>query len=95
MRPFTAILGFVAGSLCSVAFGLAVVLMVFWLLRNDHPQFSAELPELARGSSMFMLLATLSAVAFWATIRERPWRYAPLTLLWVGLLLIGRYYWPT
>lgn len=94
MRPFTAVLGFVAGSLVSMAFGLAVVLMVFWLLRDDHPQFSAELPEVARGSIMFFGLAVASGFAFWGTINGRRWRYAPLALLWTGLALVGWYYWP-
>jgi len=95
MRPFTAFLGFIAGSLVSMAFGLGVVLLVFWLLRNDHPQFSAELPEVARGSFIFFVLAVLSGLAFWATVQARRWRYAPLGLMWIGLMLVGFYYWPS
>lgn len=95
MNPFTAILGIVAGSLVSVAFGLAVVLFVFWMLRNDHPRFAAELPELARGVLMFSILAVLGATGFLGTIWSRPWRYAPLVLMWFGLALVGWYYWPS
>ena len=95
MRPFTALLGFVAGSLISMAFGLVVVLMVFWLLRNDHPQFAAELPQLALSSLLFSALAVLAGFAFWATVHGRRWRYAPLGLLWTGLVLVGFYYWPS
>lgn len=95
MNPFTAILGIVAGSLVSVAFGLAVVLFVFWMLRNDHPVFAAELPELARGVLMFSLLAVLSATGFLGTLWSRSWRYAPLALMWIGLGLVGWYYWPS
>lgn len=95
MHPFTAILGIVAGSLVSLAFGLAVVLLVFWLLQGDHPRFSAELPEVARGFAMFFALAACSVAAFVATVKARPWRYAPLGLLWIGLLAVGWYYWPS
>jgi hypothetical protein len=95
MHPFTAILGIVAGSLVSLAFGLAVVLLVFWLLQNDNPRFSAELPEVARGFFMFFWLAIFSVVAFVGTIRGRRWRFAPLTLMWIGLLGAGWYYWPS
>ncbi len=94
MHPFTAILGFIAGSLVSLAFGLAVVLFVFWLLRDDHPRFAAELPELIRGFLMFFILAWLAAAGFLGTVRARAWRYGPLVLMWLGLVLVGWYYWP-
>jgi hypothetical protein len=95
MHPFTAVLGVVAGSLVSVAFGLGVVLLVFWMLRNDHPQFSAELPEVARAFAMFFALAAAGAIGFLGTVRARAWRYAPLAAMWLGLLLVGWYYWPS
>ncbi len=94
MHPFTAILGIVAGSLVSLAFGLAVVLLVFWVLQNDHPRFAAELPEVARGFLMFFALAALGAVGFLGTVRARPWRHGPLLLLWIGLAGVAWYYWP-
>jgi uncharacterized membrane-anchored protein len=95
MHPFTAVLGIIAGSLVSLAFGLAVVLLVFWMLKNDHPRFAAELPEVARGFVMFLWLAVFAACGFLGTVRARRWRYAPLALLWVGLILVGWYYWPS
>ena len=95
MRPFTAVLGVLTGSLVSLAFGLATVLFVFWVLRYEHPRFSTELPELARAFVMFLLLAVASAFAFLGTVRKREWRYAPLVLMWLGLLLTGWYYWPS
>ncbi len=95
MRPFAAILGIIAGSLVSLAFGLGVVLFVFWALRSDDPRFEAELPEVARAFVMFFALALLSSLGFFATAMARPWRHAPLTLMWVGLVLVGWYYWPS
>ncbi|MCC7258229.1 MAG: hypothetical protein IT486_07635 [Gammaproteobacteria bacterium] len=95
MHPFAALLGIVSGSLVSLAFGLAVVLLVFWLLRNDHPQFSGELPEVARGALIFSALAVTSALAFFGTIRGKRWRYVPLFFLWGGLALAALYYWPS
>jgi len=56
MRPFTAILGIITGSLVSLAFGMGVVLLVFWLLRNEHPQFQTELPEVGRAFLMLSLI---------------------------------------
>ena len=95
MYPFAAVLGFLAGSLVSLAFGLGVVLLVFWLLQNDDPRFALELPEVARSFVMFFALAVLAALGFLGTVRERRWRYAPLALMWLGLLLVGWYYWPS
>jgi hypothetical protein len=95
MHPFTAVLGIIAGSLVSLAFGLAVVLLVFWLLQGDHPRFTTELPELVRAVLMFFGLAVVSVLAFIGTIRRRPWRYQPLAALCVGLLAVGWYYWPS
>lgn len=95
MHPFTAMLGFIAGSLVSLAFGLGVVLFVFWVLQGDHPRFEMELPEVARAFVMFLILAILSAFGFLGTLKESGWRYAPLTLMWIGLLLVGWYYWPS
>jgi len=95
MRPFTAMLGFIAGSLVSLAFGLGVVLFVFWVLRGDHPRFAAELPEVARAFAMFLVLAIVAGTGFIGTVKERGWRHASLGLLWIGLLLAGWYYWPS
>jgi hypothetical protein len=94
MRPFIAVLGILTGSLVSLAFGLAVVLFVFWTLRLDHPRFSTELPEVARAFGMFFFLAVVSALGFLGTVRGRRWRHGPLALMWLGLLLTGWYYWP-
>lgn len=94
MRPFVAILGFIAGSLVSLAFGLAVVLLVFWLLRGEHPQFAAELPEVARSCILFFVLAVLSALSFWATVHNLRWRHLSLSVMWLGLAVAGLYYWP-
>jgi hypothetical protein len=95
MHPFTAILGIVAGSLVSLAFGLGVVLLVFWILQHDHPRFAAELPELARGFVMFFWLAVFAVVGFVGTVRVRRWRYGALAVTWIGLVLVGWYYWPS
>ena len=95
MHPFTAVLGFIAGSIVSLAFGLGVVLLVFWLLQTDNPRFAAELPEVTKAFLMFFGLAVFAALGFVGTIQRYRWRYAPLSLMWAGLVLVGYYYWPT
>jgi len=94
MQPFTVILGVILGSLVSIAFSLSAVTLIFWILRGDHPQFSAELPELTRAMGIFVVLALTGFAAFVATLRRTSWRYLPLALMWAGLGAAGFYYWP-
>jgi uncharacterized transporter YbjL len=94
LQPFTVILGIVLGSLVSIAFSLSVVLLVFWILYDDHPRFSAEMPEVVRGTLIFTYLAIVAGLSFFGTLTHRTWRFAALALLWVSLLAAGYYYWP-
>jgi len=94
MQPFTVLLGVVLGSCFSMAFSLAVVSFVFWMLRDYHPQFSVELPELARAAEIFALLALASVLAFYGNLRRAGWRFVPQMLLFLGLAATGYYYWP-
>jgi Na+-translocating ferredoxin:NAD+ oxidoreductase RnfA subunit len=94
MQPFTVILGVVFGSLFSIAFSLSVVLFVFWFLQGEHPRFDAEMPALFRSTSIFLVLAALSALSFLGTLRGRIWRYPCLVLLWLGIAATGWVYWP-
>jgi F0F1-type ATP synthase assembly protein I len=84
----------IAGSLISMAFSLAVTLFVFFMLRHDNPRFAVELPELVRGAAMFVVLAVLSGIGFLGTVRQARWRHLPLTLTWIGIVMVGWYYWP-
>lgn len=94
MQPFTILLGILLGSLISISFSLAAVLLVFWFLQDDHPRFGAEMPELARGAALFSATVLVAPAAFLGTVRRRIWRYPVLLLLWGAVGQIGCYYWP-
>jgi hypothetical protein len=94
VQPFTVILGIVLGSLVSIAFSLSVVMLVFWILLDDHPRFSAEMPEVVRGTLIFSFLAIVAGVSFFGTLMGRTWRFAGLGMLWISLFAAGYYYWP-
>jgi len=94
MRPFTVVLGILLGSLFSISFSLLVVLLIFWILQDEAPRFTEELPELVRSTLIFSVLTAFAAFGFAGTIRVHAWRYASLTLLWAGLLGTAIYYWP-
>ncbi len=94
MQPFTVVLGVILGSCFSIAFSLAVVAFIFWVLQGEHPQFTTELPELSRATVMFVGLAAVSYFAFLGSLRRTIWRHFPLFLLCLGIFAIGYYYWP-
>lgn len=94
MQPMTVLLGIVFGTLFAIAFGLAVVLLIFWLLQGDHPRVGAEVPELLRAVGMFTVLAVVSGVSFLGSLRRTKWRWLALLVLVAGIWLVGAYYWP-
>jgi hypothetical protein len=94
MFPFTVILGILMGSLAAIAFGLAVVAFIFWLLQDQAPRVADEMPLLLRSAGIFTLLAATAALSFVGTLRRKTWRYATLLSLWLGLVATGWYYWP-
>lgn len=94
MLPFSVILGVILGSLVAIAFSLGAVLILFWLLQDDHPRFAAELPALARSAIIFAGLAVLAGAGFLGTLRRRSWRHVVLGLFWAALVATSWYYYP-
>ncbi len=94
MKPFTVLLGIVLGSSAAIAFGLTAVMIIFWVLEAEYPRVAAEIPDLAIAALMFTALTAATGLGFLGVVRERPWRYMPLTGTWVGLAAIAWYYWP-
>ena len=93
-RPFTVLLGIILGTLFAIAFGLAVVCLVFWILREEEPRVMAELGSLLISTAIFWGLSGLAALSFWGSLRSAAWRYLPMAMLWGGIFLAGQYYWP-
>lgn len=94
MQPLTVVLGIVLGSVFSIAFGLAIVWLIFGLRQGEDSRFALELPELARATVLFSVVAVVSALAFVGSLRAASWRHWPLVALLFGLAGIGFYYWP-
>ena len=92
--PATVVLGILLGSSFAIAFGLSVVSLLFWILRGEHDRLTAELPELLRSTLMFTVLAGAAALSFFGVLRRSSWRHWATASLLIGLVLIGRYYWP-
>ena len=88
------LLGILLGTLFAIAFGLMIVCLVFWILRNEEPRLAAEIDSLIVSTSIFVILSVVAGLSFFGSLRQTLWRYLPLAGLWLGLLLAGRYYWP-
>jgi hypothetical protein len=94
MQPFTVVLGILLGSVVSIAFSLAVVLLIFFFQQEQQPRLASELPELFRATVAFSLLSVLAGAAFVGSLRGTSWRRWPSGLLFLGLAAVGWYYWP-
>jgi len=67
-------------------------MVVFAVLANEHPQFRAELPQLAAYLAAFMGLTALAALGFIGLARQRPWRGWAQAALWVALAALATLY---
>ncbi|HEY2677565.1 MAG TPA: hypothetical protein VGI65_11405 [Steroidobacteraceae bacterium] len=94
MRPFTVLIGIVLGSAASITFGLATVLIVFFVLSAEHPELPREMPQLARSFATFGVLTAASAGSFVGQIRERPWRAWAHAATAASLACMVLLYWP-
>jgi hypothetical protein len=92
--PFTVLLGIISGTVISIAFGLSVVCLVFWILRNEEPRLLAEVDSLLLSTGIFVFLSLFAALSFYGSLKRIRWRHIPMTVLWLSLLLTGQYFWP-
>ena len=94
MRPFTVLIGIVLGSAASITFGLSAVLIVFCILRGEHPELKHEMPQLAISLIAFAALTAASAYSFLGQAKLRPWRGWAHVATLVGLGGVILLYWP-
>jgi hypothetical protein len=94
MRPFAALNAIIFGSAAAITFGLVAVMIVFLVLKGEHPRFGAELPPLIRSSAAFAVLAFVSGTSLYSTLKELAWRWIAQTGMWFTLFAIGAFYWP-
>ncbi len=92
--PFTVLLGIISGTVIAIAFGLCIVCLVFWILRNEEPRLLAEVDSLMLSTGIFLILSIMASLSFFGSLKRLSWRHGPMLALWVSLFLTGRYYWP-
>jgi len=94
MRPFTVLIGILAGSAASVTFGLAVVLIVFGVLAGRHPDLSQELPRLVLNLTVFAALTAAAGSSLLGQLRGRRWRFWAHAATAGCLLMMIAWFWP-
>ena len=50
MRPLTVVNAIILGSAAAITFGLTAVLIIYLILRGQHPQLASEFGPLVRSS---------------------------------------------
>lgn len=94
MRPLAVINAIVFGSAAAISFGLCAVLVIFLVLRGQHPEFDEELMPLVRGSVAFVALAVVAGASLRGVMQARRWRWLAFGGMWATVLFIAMLYWP-
>lgn len=94
MRPLMVINGILLGSCLSIAVSLALVLLVFVIIGDDHPRLQDEFRPLLVSLSIFLGMTAISAASFYALAKRHPRRQWLQGLMWLGFVATGWYYWP-
>lgn len=94
MRPLTILLGILMGSTVTIAFGLAMVLIIFLILGNEATALQAERGSLLTSIAVFIPLAAISVASFLGDIKQKPWRRLALAGLVAGIGVVAWVYWP-
>jgi hypothetical protein len=91
VRPAVVILGFVLGSAAAISFALAGTVIVFALLRSEHPRLDAEIGPLLTNTGLFVLLSSAAAASFYGELKQRSWRRLAQLGLAAMLIAVGVY----
>lgn len=94
MRPLTAVNGLLLGSCLAIAVSLAMVLIVFLILGDDYPRLRGEFEPLTKSLGIFVAMTGITALSFYALVKNHPARLLAQLLMLAGLLATGWYYWP-
>jgi len=94
MQPLTVITGILLGTSAAIAAGLSVVLLLFFILADDHPRLAVEFKPLAVSTAVFLSMTAVCAASFLGLVRRTPWRWMAQAGMWIGLALTVMYYLP-
>jgi hypothetical protein len=94
LRPLAVLIAIVFGSSAAISFGLLSTLIVFIVLRNKHPEFAAELPQLLLSSVVVLVMTGSAGASLYSTLRSLRWRGLALVAMCLIILGGGVLLWP-
>lgn len=94
MRPLIAITLIVLGSCFAIMVSLAAVIVVVLVLGDEYPRLQHEFDPLKESFVIFVGMTAISALSFYALLKNHAARYWAQVAMWSGLLLTGWHYWP-
>ncbi|MEO7774504.1 MAG: hypothetical protein ABIT36_02100 [Steroidobacteraceae bacterium] len=94
MRPLALLLGIVAGSAVSMALGLGMTLMIFFLLPEFQLRLAGEWRPLTTAFGWALALTAAGGAAFYGELRTRRWRRLAQAALFLIAAVMMLRYWP-
>jgi cytochrome bd-type quinol oxidase subunit 2 len=94
LRPLAVLIAIVFGSLAAMTFGLLSTLIVFFFLKDEHPEFAAELPQLFVASMVVLAMAAAAGASLYSTLRSLKWRGVAMVAMCLIILGGGLIIWP-
>ena len=85
MTPLVFLNGVLLGTCASIAFGLAVVMLLFALLGTSEPQVASEWSSLGRSALIFLVMTAICAMSFIGHLKKKRWRWLAQIAMLVGL----------
>lgn len=94
MRPLAILNAIVFGSAAAITFGLSAVVVIYLVLKGQHPELATEFVPLLRSSTQFALLTAVSGTSLWAVLKGRHWHWIAQLAMWFTAMAIGMLHWP-
>ncbi len=77
----------------SIALCLGVVCIQYAVYMDSEPRLQHDWPKLLTSTTLFTVLATVGALAFWALHRRSRWLWPMQALLFATAVVFGRLFW--
>ena len=94
MRPLSVVTLIILGSSFAITFSLAAVILVVLILGDEYPRLQNEFEPLLASLMLFLVMTAIAAASFYSLLKEHALRYWLQVAMWLGLFVVGLYYWP-
>ena len=94
MRPLSVVTLIILGSSFAITFSLAAVILVVLILGDEYPRLQNEFEPLLSSLMLFLVMTAIAAASFYSLLKVHALRYWLQVAMWLGLFVVGLYYWP-